>query len=449
MADSARTTVRFFIMHHAVTPLWDEKSKKWLAQWFSDTGFARGYGSNPARWSGLTNPYTGGRSYAMAHYAGQRVTSRTPDATDAERAAGYRLVKLVNDPLGQITWGAGNWSINQGAINVENLGDYRSVKLRDGDIRVLAAYWRPKDVKLGGKSFIYGHTEVTDTGTVCPASILQSRDKIVAYVNNPPKPVEAPKPAPTPTPAPAPAPVNRFERLSTPLNLIVNKSPTMAYDLSQTTWDGLKNAVVKRIPQNDPFVAVGKYNHPLGGVYFMTEYSFGDADKTGKPDHMYGVNTVDLSPAPVVDPVKPTEPDDGAVDIPVNVIPSDPDKWKKTYVEAPNDYIARLDVVVTDLEHKLPDIKLVQRMEVAVAGHFEKDGVNYYRTKTSVANDRWYGIPFTVQDVPTLLEIDELFDLQDFAGFGFNIDNLTLKEKIIKALASLFGWFGSLGKKKE
>ena len=190
MADANRTTVNKLVLHHAVTPLWEDRSKAWIAQWFSDNGYARAYGSNPANWSGLTNPYTGARSYSQAHYAAQRVTSATPDATDAERNAGYRLVQLVNDPFGQITWHAGNWSVNQSSIGIENLGDYRNYALRDGDSRVIAAFWRPQDVKLGGATTVNLHNEIY--ATACPARIAESRDLIVSYVNNPPQP---PKPA--------------------------------------------------------------------------------------------------------------------------------------------------------------------------------------------------------------------------------------------------------------
>ena len=81
MADVNRQTVDKLVLHHAVTPLWEDRSKAWLAQWFSDNGFARAYGSNTGNWSGLINPYTGARSYSQAHFAGQRVTDATPDAT--------------------------------------------------------------------------------------------------------------------------------------------------------------------------------------------------------------------------------------------------------------------------------------------------------------------------------------------------------------------------------
>lgn len=192
MADVNRKTVDKLVLHHAVTPLWEDKSKAWIAQWFSDNGYARAYGSNPANWSGLYNPYTGARSYAQAQLVGQRVTDATPDATAQERAEGYRVIEIVKDVWGQIAWHAGNWAVNTSSLGMENLGDYRNYALRDGDTRVIAAYWRPQDVRLGGATAIFLHREVTDTATACPARIAEGRDTIVNYVNNPPQP---PKPA--------------------------------------------------------------------------------------------------------------------------------------------------------------------------------------------------------------------------------------------------------------
>ncbi len=195
MADINRTTVDKLVLHHAVTPLWVDKSKAWLAQWFSDNGFARAYGSNPANWSGLINPYTGARSYSQAHFAGQRVDGSTPDATDAERAAGYRLVELVSDVRGVITYHAGNWPVNCSSIGIENLGDYRNYTLRDEDAKVIAAFWRPQDQALGGATAVYGHLEVSQFGTACPARIMEMRDTVVHYINNPPEPPQPQDPS--------------------------------------------------------------------------------------------------------------------------------------------------------------------------------------------------------------------------------------------------------------
>lgn len=186
MTDINRLPVDCFVLHHAVTPAWPEKSKAELAQWFSDNGFARAYGSNANNWSGLINPYTGARSYSQAHICGQQVDASTPDATAEERKMGFRWVPLVDDIWGQICWHAGNWKMNCRSIGIECLGDYRNYTLRDWDARVLGAFWRPQDLKFGGATAIWGHKEVSDAATECPARIMEMRDTVVGYCNNPP-----------------------------------------------------------------------------------------------------------------------------------------------------------------------------------------------------------------------------------------------------------------------
>lgn len=285
MADVNRTLVNALVLHHAVTPLWPDKSKAWLAQWFSDNGFARAYGSNPANWSGLINPYTGGRSYSQAHFAGQQVDGSTPDATDAERAAGYRLVPLIQDVWGQITWHAGNWAINQSSIGIENLGDYRNYTLRDGDCRVIADFWRQRDRELSGNTAIYGHREVSQTGTECPSRIMEKRDTIVDYINSDPvtPPVVVP---PTPT-----ANVQRYERITPGTYRFVRNANLWNFDFpSQGEF-----TVSKSFNAGDVIDIVGKAVWKNGvSEYLMTAYSFGDADATGTPRATTGVNKVDV-----------------------------------------------------------------------------------------------------------------------------------------------------------
>lgn len=215
MADAQRMTVDRGLLHHAVTPLWSDKSKAWLAQWFSDNGFARAYGSNSANWSGLINPFTGGRSYSQTHAVGQRVDASTPDATAAERAAGYRVFYIVQDPRGQITWHAGDWTMNRRSIAIENLGDYRNYALRDGDCKVIADFFRPLDQAVGGALHILLHNEVY--ATACPARIAEGRQKVIDYINNPPA---APKP-PTPPAAPKWEPMIVPRSMRAPANVSV------------------------------------------------------------------------------------------------------------------------------------------------------------------------------------------------------------------------------------
>lgn len=262
--DPNRTLVDKFVLHHSVTGQWSEKSKPELARWFSDNGFARAYGSNPANWSGLVNPYTGERSYSQAHYAGQIVTSATPDATAAERAAGYRMVPLVANPWAVITWHAGNWAVNCGSIGVENLGDYRNYPLSEAACKVLADFWRPRDRELGGATAVYGHKEVSQLGTECPARIMESRDHIVDLINTDPTP-----------PAPVTKPVDAPKALPAVLHFTAKLDKVEVWDL--TTNPNYKS--VKTLVKGEVFDAAG-YIDFNGTRYYVTAYSLDKGLKT-------------------------------------------------------------------------------------------------------------------------------------------------------------------------
>lgn len=299
MADAQRTAVNKLVLHHAVTPLWTDKSKAWLAQWFSDNGFARAYSSNAANWSGLINPYTGGRSYSQAHYAAQRVDGSTPDASDAERAAGFRLVQLVADPFGQITWHAGNWAVNTGSIGIEHLGDYRNYTLRDGDAKVLADFWRPQDQAFGGATYVYGHVEVSTLGTECPARIMEQRDTVINYINNPP----ATEPAPTPAPAPQPEKKVTIEDVTNKTVEVTKDGGAELWDLSFANYGDAKS--VKHFNKGDKIDISAIATHPTGSKYYLTEYSF-------TKNILNGVNVKDVAdytaPAPTPTPEPTPEP---------------------------------------------------------------------------------------------------------------------------------------------
>lgn len=292
MADVNRTLVNKLVLHHAVTPLWEDKSKAWLAQWFSDNGFVRAYGSNPGNWSGLINPYTGGRSYSQAHYAGQRVTSATPDATAAERAAGYRLVPLIKDVWGQITWHAGNWAVNQSSIGIENLGDYRNYTLREGDCKVIADFWRPQDRKLNGATMVYGHNEVSQTGTECPSRIMEKRNRIIDLINA--DPVVAP-----PVVNPPVSNVKGYVKMAPGTYRFIRNANLWNFNFDTQA----KFTVAKSFKAGETIDIVGKAIWKNGtSEYYMTAYSFGSADTTGSPKATTGINKVDLElvKAPVV-----------------------------------------------------------------------------------------------------------------------------------------------------
>jgi hypothetical protein len=246
------------------------------------------------------------------------------------------------------------------------------------------------------------------------------------------------------------APTNLYVRFDAPMDLMANKPTTNVYDISKATQSELDASVVKRLAQNDPFIAVGKYTHPLGAVYFMTGYSFGSADVSGTPDHSYGVNTVDLSPAvtvptavlplPSVPPAPEPTPVDGAFTVPVTVIPVDPNKkWQDTFTRANNgEYNAIQSVVVKDLTGLNKDLQLLRGQSVNVAGQFIKDGVGYYRTQHSVNTNTWYGIPINSNGYGTLSENDDgLFGL--YLADEIIHDGNAIKDTAIKTVASIDG----------
>lgn len=264
----------------------------------------------------------------------------------------------------------------------------------------------------------------------------------------------APVPAPvaptvepaTPEKSPAIA-ICTYSRLEAPLSLIANKQPTKVYNLDPASWGALDASVVKELKQGDPFPAVGKAKHPLGGVYYMTAYSFGNADTTGKPDHNFGINTVDLAPAPT-EPVTPTETpatnDDNKV--PVTVIPSDPNKWKtdidKSYAGV---YKAISSLHVKSLTG--PDEQqLVEGQPVKVAGMITKAGVKSFVTQKSIDSGKYYAIPPISVTEQSLDEDNEMLDIANEAKeFLANLNN---REQSIKVAGYLNGIFKKFFHKK-
>lgn len=452
--------VNDLIIHHADTPTWDNESDQFLIDWYSNNGKARAY-SNGAVNPNHNKPGSQELSYSQAH------ATIHPYTLDGNKY-GWRWVWLIDDPWDNVTWGAANWPVNQRCINVEICGNYLDHEVDQKALMLIADMWRGHDQQLGGNTAVYGHSQVSQLGTQCPAQILNQLGDLIDMINNPekwnaqlwPAPV-APTPPPVPAPAPQPAApatpaANPYTRFPAPMNLIASKQPTMAYDLSKKTWAELGAAVVKQLNKGDPFVAVGKYQHPLGGVYYMTDYSFGKADTTGTPDHTFGVNTVDLSPAPeptppaaptttpdkpTVEPAAPATPtSDGGVTVPVKVIPPDPNKYQSSYnAYGAGLYTANEQMVIKDLAGEHPDQLLLKKQPVKIAGSFTKDNVVYYRTEGSVRNGYWYGIPEkNVNGQETLTEDESIFD--DL----FNSEVQHVGDEINAVRATFIKFFGSI-----
>lgn len=293
-------------------------------------------------------------------------------------------------------------------------------------------------------------------------SFHEANFALVPTMTNP-----APEPAPAPAPAvpvnevvpaPTPKPANTtYTRLASPMDLVTNKQPTHKWNLAFASY--AEAQAVEDLADGTPITVVGKAERTDldKPTYFMTEGDFGDADVSGVPTNNVGFNTVDLSTAPAASaPVAPSEPatptpvvetpastSDGDK-IPVTVTPTDPNKWQTSFTAGLGTvtYEVAVDGVIHDLEGLHPDVACLKGQLVEIAGVFDKDGVEYYRTKTSVQNSTWYG--FT-KDMLTKgisangdADIDDLLDLQ----FGTEIkEDVTKVKKVVVAGGTVNGWF--------
>lgn len=276
---------------------------------------------------------------------------------------------------------------------------------------------------------------------------------------------------PDKAPTTAKSTYTRFEK---PLNLKAKNQPTNAYSLDGGSWSVLNNAIVKQLNQGDPFVAVGKAKHPLGGVYYMTAYSFGRADETGTPDHNYGINTVDLvlevppapveasqpplvitdntvtppavTPEPVVAPTPVVSaPESEAQKVEVKVIPVDPEAWKHSLdTSVAGRYRAQASVIVRDLEGMRPEHQLVAGKVYEIGGKIVgPDKLTYYMTPTSITNRTFFGIPKASLEVSSLnsdleenedlLNLDIARELHDDLAKARN--GFSLKAKALEKMA--------------
>lgn len=108
-----------------------------------------------------------------------------------------------------------------------------------------------------------------------------------------------------PAPVPATPAVSKYRPLD-PREYICNVEPTKLWDLGFTSWGTAK--ATSQFSKGHPVTIVGIADHPLGGQYLMTAYSFGNAATTGVPAHNTGFNKADMVQAPEPQPIPQPEP---------------------------------------------------------------------------------------------------------------------------------------------
>lgn len=303
--------VNIFVLHHSTGPLFANASDLTVQDWYSSVGKGRGYDN------GAINPQhehpgrPGQLTYAQAQFAGY------PYTLDGNKY-GYRLTDLIARPWQNVAWHAGNWPINQQSCGLENCGDYSNMLLSEKALMCIADFLRPIDIELGGTLQILLHQEIY--ATACPGRIKEQRDTIVDMVNDPAKwnakLFPAPVPVPVPVPVPTPVPVKiKYTRYAKPITVETLKDKTSLWNFSGATWGDIVAGEVDTFTKGAKLDIVGDAQHPLGGIYLMTAYSFGDADTTGVPHKTWGINATDVRevevlpvPEPIPTPTPTPEP---------------------------------------------------------------------------------------------------------------------------------------------
>lgn len=183
-------------------------------------------------------------------------------------------------------WCNGDWNSNLVSISIEHEGDWRFGYTNEECIEQSAQL-----VALLRKTHptIIGFNRHRDIfGTQCPGDLPCERiwDRATQIMN---PPVVLPPVAP-PTP-----PISAVQVLDVQNRKVVLNKDTDLWDLTFTTWSDAKS--VKRLSKGTEIEVSATAKHPLGGLYYLSEYSFSKGI-------MNGINSEDCDEI-VVAPVDP------------------------------------------------------------------------------------------------------------------------------------------------
>jgi hypothetical protein len=147
-----------------------------VQDWYSDTGFGRGYGNGSINPNHEHPGRPGQKTYAMAQFTLREYT------LDGNKY-GWRLTDLIARPWQNVAWAVGDWWYNQRSCSVEICGNYLNKVLPEKALMCLADFLRPIDVELNGALQVWLHQEVF--ATACPARIKEQRDLLIDMINRP------------------------------------------------------------------------------------------------------------------------------------------------------------------------------------------------------------------------------------------------------------------------
>lgn len=201
-------------------------------------------------------------------------------------------------------WTNGDWNSNCQSVTIEHEGNWQNGFWNEDTINqsarlvALIRTWYPNAVPNR-------HRDIVATACPCDLPVEEIWNR-ASQILNPPKPTPPPTPPPVVPPV-TPTPALKIEDI-TNKKMVTNKKCSL-WDLTFTTWANAR--AVKELPKGTEIDISATAKHPLGGVYYLTEYSFSKGI-------MNGINAVDLSdipppeppvvPPPIVLPPEPPKP---------------------------------------------------------------------------------------------------------------------------------------------
>lgn len=198
-------------------------------------------------------------------------------------------------------WANGNWISNTESITCETRGDWRNGYYDQTTLDNLGELMY-QSLKLYPNMSLTFHQDVSDVYTLCPADL-----KHAGYALNKWNEALA-RIAADNAPEPTPAPVTQMKVTDIPNKIVVMKINGNLWDLSFRKWGDEKS--VKVLEKGTTIEASAIVEHPLGGKYYLSEYSFSKGI-------MNGVNVED------VEDYNPPKPEPAPT--PVEVVPVPPE----------------------------------------------------------------------------------------------------------------------------
>ena len=252
-----------------------------------------------------TNNYTPGRSghsikyFTVHHSAGWENSLRGLWQNPSRGGSSHLWVG--NNP-GQIeqyvdfndtAWANGNWTSNCESITCETRGDWRGYYDQTTLDNLSEAMYQC--LKLYPNLALTFHQDVSSVYTLCPAELKHNGYALQAW--NKAKARLAAENAPKPKPNPTPAPAQKLVAIDIPNKIYVTTKDADLWDLSFDSWGAAKS--VKKYPKGTQIEVSAVVDHPLGGRYLISEYSFSNGI-------FNGVNVADV--VEYKEPAKPVQP---------------------------------------------------------------------------------------------------------------------------------------------